>query len=135
MTVLNLGAWIVSGCSGSWTATSFGDTLRYSPAWSALFAVFSYRVPRRRPGYADRLFGEAYRTRRDASRIYDAPLATRVGAIGAAEMITAIDFAHAANLLISCLICGLVLMFLGLRPVAPANDAIRSGAFFSEGRS
>jgi hypothetical protein len=134
-TVLNLGAWIVMRLLGFFEGDKFWGYLALLAGMSALFAVFSYGVPRRRPGYADRLFGDAYR-RVEMRAVYTMrlwPLA--ISAIGVAEMITAIDFARTANLLISCLICGLVLMFLGLRPIAP-GDAIRSErAFFSEGRS
>jgi hypothetical protein len=136
LTVLNLGAWIALRFLGLLDGDKFWGYLAMLAGMSALFAAFSYAVPRRRPGYADRLFGDTYR-RVEMRAVYTMrlwPLA--ISAIGVAELITAIDFARTANLLISCLLGGLVLMFLGLRPVAPRNDAIRSDwAFFSEGRS
>jgi hypothetical protein len=136
LTVLNLGAWAVMRLLGFLDGDKFWGYLALLAGMSALFAVFSYRVPRRPPDYADRLFGEAFR-RVEMRAVYTMRLWPLViSAIGVAEMITAIDFARTANLLISCLIVGLLLMFLSLRPVAPGSDSIRSdGAFFSEGRS
>ena len=85
-------------------------------------------VPQRRQGYADRLFGEAYR-RVELRVIYImrlAPLTT--GAVVLGEAILGLDLARAAHLLLALIICGLALAFLRLRPVEPGAGAPRLSA-------
>jgi hypothetical protein len=61
LTVVNLGTWIVMRVLGFLDGDRFWGYVALLAGMSALFAAFSYAVPRRRPGYADRLFGGAWR--------------------------------------------------------------------------
>jgi hypothetical protein len=71
-----------------------------------LFAVIAHFMPRRRPGYADRLFGESYR-RVELRVVYVmrlAPLA--LGALVFAKALAGLDIARAAHLLLVLFVCG-----------------------------
>lgn len=123
LTMGHLAAWLVAPALGFGGDAAYWGRFAFIAAVTAFLAVMSYFVPQRRQGYADRLFGDAYR-RRELRVIYImrlAPLTT--GAVGLGEAILGLDLARAAHLLLALIICGLALTFLRLRPVEPGAGA------------
>ena len=98
-----------------------------------LFAIFAYLASRRRPGYVDRVFGEAYRRVEVRLAYFMRLWPVITGAIAMTEQMTGADLNRAAHLLVASFVCVLALMILRLRPVAPGSGATSSyGAFASE---
>jgi hypothetical protein len=120
LTVLHLGAWIVIGALGLAGGAKFWGSFAFFVGMSAFFAVFANLSPRRRPGYLDRVFGEAYRRVeiRVAYLMRVWPVVT--GAIVMTELMTGAELDRAAHLLIVSFVCVMALMVLRLRPVAPS---------------
>ena len=93
-------------------------------------------APRRRPGYLDRLFGEAYRRSEIGLAYFMRLWPVASGAIVLAELTTDADLDRAAQLLVVSFVCVLALMILRLRPVGPGPGAVSGhGPFASERRS
>lgn len=133
LTVGHIALWLLVGALGWAGGAKFWWSFAAIAGMTVLFAAIAYFVPRRRPGYPDRLFGEAYRhvEMRIACFMRLWPLAA--GAIGLSELITGVDLARAGHLVIVSFVCLLALMLLRLRPVAPASGATPSyGAFAPE---
>jgi hypothetical protein len=93
---------------------------------SVLFAVFANLVPGRRPGYLDRLFGEAYRRMEIRGAYFMRVWPVITGAIVMIELLTGAELDRAAQLLVVSFVCVLALMVLRLRPASgatPGSDA------------
>ena len=134
LTALHLGTWVVIGFLGLAAAPKVWWSFAFFVGMSVLFAVFAAMVLRRRSGYLDRVFGEAYRQAevRGAYTLRLWPLIA--GSIAMAELITGADLARLAHLLVSAYVCALASMFLRLRPVAPSG-ATPGGVFAPDRRS
>jgi hypothetical protein len=90
---------------------------------SLLMAVMSWLLPQRRQGYADRLFGDAYRCV-ELRILYILRLAPLTkGAVGIGAAVLGLDLARAMHLLVVLLICGAVFAFMSLRPTRSGGAA------------
>jgi hypothetical protein len=84
-------------------------------------------VPRRRPGYPDRIFGAGYR-RVEVRVAYVLRLAPLVAGVSVmAEVFTGGDFDRAAHLAIVLLVTGILATFVFMRPAARAEGAPPAG--------
>jgi hypothetical protein len=122
LTLGHLAAWLVAPALGFGGDAAGGGACVHRRGDRHL-AVVSYYWPQRRQGYADRLFGDAFR-RVELRVLYImrlAPLTT--GAVVLGEAILGLDLARAAHLLLALIICGLALAFTRLRPVEPGAGA------------
>ncbi len=136
LTTAHIALWILFGALGWGSGAKYWWSFAFIAVMTVLFAVFAYLVPRRRPGYQDRLFGEAGRQVEIRvayiMRLWWLP----IGAIGMAEHITGVDFARAGYLLVVTFVCALALMFLRLRPITPVSGGTSHyGALAPERRS
>jgi hypothetical protein len=118
LTVLHLAAWFVVAALQDELPANYWRKFVFVVAMTVLFAVLARLVPRRRPGYPERIFGGAYR-RMELRAAYVLRLAPIIGgATVLGETLTGGDFARAANLLLVLLVTGLLGVFLFLRPLA-----------------
>ena len=130
LTLLHLGVWAAIGALGSAGGAKFWGGLAFLVGLSAFFAVYAYLVPRRRPGYLDRVFGETYRRSEIRIACFMRVWPVVAGAIVMTDLTTGADLRRAAQLLVVSFVCVLALMVLRLRPVAPASGATPGcGAF------
>jgi hypothetical protein len=130
LTALHLGAWLVVGALGVASGAKFWWSFVFLVGLSVFFAVFAYRVPRRRPGYLDHVFGETYRRTEIRIAYFMRLWPVVAGAIGMIELMTRAELSRAAQLLVVSFVCVLALMVLRLRPAATASGASRGyGAF------
>jgi len=130
LTVAHIGVWLVVGALGFASGAKFWWSFAFIVGLTVLFGVIAHSVPRRRPGYLDRLFGEAYRhvEIRIAYFMRLWPLAP--GAMGLVELTTGVELARIGYLLIVSFVCVLASMILRLQPVAPGSGATPDcGAF------
>ena len=123
LTLLHLGVWAAIGALGSAGGARFWGGLAFLVGLSAFFAVYAYLVPRRRPGYLDRVFGETYRRSEIRIAYFMRIWPMVVGAIVMTDLTTGADLRRAAQLLVVSFVCVLALMVLRLRPVAPGSGA------------
>jgi hypothetical protein len=97
LTVVHLVAWLVIGALGLAGGAKFWGSFAFLVVLSAFFAVWAYHVPRRRPGYLDRVFGDAYR-RVEIRLAYVMRLWPVIaGAIGMTELLMGDDLDRAAQ--------------------------------------
>ena len=130
LTVLNLGVWVAVGALGLAGGAKFWGGVAFLVGLSAFFAIYAYRVPARRPGYLDRVFGETYRRSEVRIAYFMRAWPVVAGAIVMTELTTGADLGRPAQLLVVSFVCVLALMILRLRPVAPASGATPGyGAF------
>jgi hypothetical protein len=120
LTLLHLGVWIVIGALGLAGGAKFWGSFAFFVGMSAFFAVFANLSPRRRPGYLDRVFGEAYRRVEIRLAYFMRLWPVITGAIVMTEQMTGADLDRAAQLLVVSFVCVMALMLLRLRPVAPS---------------
>jgi hypothetical protein len=123
LTALYLGIWLLIGAFGYASGPKLWGGLAFFTAMSALFAFFASMAPRRRPGYLDRMFGDAYRRGEIRAAYAVRLLPVVLGSIVMAELLTGANLARLAQLLVVSFVCVLALMVLRLRPVAPASGA------------
>jgi len=130
LTVLNLGVWVAVGAFGSAGGAKFWGGVALLAGMSVFFAVYAYGVPRRRPGYLDRVFGETYRRSEIRIAYFMRVWPVVAGAIAMTELTTGADLDRLAQLVVVSFVCVLALMILRLRPVAPVSGATPGyGAF------
>jgi hypothetical protein len=125
LTVAHLAAWLVAPALGFGGDADYWGRFAFIAAVSVLLAGMSYLMPQRRQGYADRLFGDAYR-RVELRVLYVlrlAPLTT--GAVGLGAAILGLDLARVGHLLLALIICGLALAFVRLKPAEPGGGEPR----------
>jgi hypothetical protein len=88
-------------------------------AMTVAFAFFAAAVPRRRPGAADRVFGDEYR-RVELGAAYLMRLTPLIpGGMFLSEQAFGLDPDRPGHLLLVVLICAMAVLILRLRPVAP----------------
>jgi len=123
LTVLNVGAWVVIGALGLVGGAKFWGGVAFLVGMSVFFAVYAYRVPSRRRGYLDRVFGETYRRSEIRIAYFMRVWPVVAGAIVMTELTTGADLDRLAQLLVVSFVCVLAVMILRLRPVAPPSGA------------
>ncbi len=125
LAVLHLAVWVVVGIVQPGLIPNHWEKFAGLAAMTVFFAVLAWLMPRRRPGYADRLFGEAYRRveMRAMYLIRLTPIAA--GVIAFSEALTGEDFARAGHLVLMVLVNVLISTFLFLRPVASTSASPR----------
>jgi len=118
-TALHLAAWVVVGVTRTELVPNYWGKFVFIVAMTVFFAAFALLVPRRRPGYPDRIFGEVYR-RVEMRVVYVMRLSPIVaGGMTLAEQLVGGDFDRAAHLALVLLVSGMLAAFLFLRPSAP----------------
>jgi hypothetical protein len=132
LTALHLVAWVVVGLTvtepdpAHWEI-GYWAKFALMVAMTVLFALFAWLVPRRRPGYPDRIFGAGYR-RVEVRVAYVLRLAPLVAGVSVmAEVFTGGDFDRAAHLAIVLLVTGILATFVFMRPAARAEGAPPAG--------
>jgi hypothetical protein len=135
LTVLHLGAWVVIGALGWAGGAKFWWSFAFFAGMTVLFAVMAHFVPRRRPDYLDRMFGEAYRQGEIKAVYFMRVWPVAAGAIVMTEHMTGLDLARAAHLLIVSFVSVLALMVLRVRPIVPPSDTTRYDALAGARRS
>ena len=116
LTVLHLGLWLVVPALGFSVDAAFWGRYAFIVAVTVVFAVVAALTPRRRQGYPDRLFGEAYR-RAELKVAYVLPLTPLVaGAMMLGETVYGLEVDRVGNLAIVCVVNAILLVFLRLRP-------------------
>lgn len=121
LTALHLAAWVVIGALGLADGAKVWWRLAFLAGMTLLFAVFAYLVPRRRPGYLDRVFGESYRRSEIRIAYFMRVWPVVAGTIGMTELMTGADLSRGAQLLVVSFVCVLALMVLRLRPASGAT--------------
>jgi hypothetical protein len=112
----HLALWIVAPALGFGGNADYWGTFAFVVTMTVLFAVVGHLTPRRRPNYADRLFGDSYR-RVELRVMYALRLAPLVlGALTLGNALTGLDFSRPVHLLLVLFVCALALAFLRLRP-------------------
>jgi hypothetical protein len=130
LTMGHIALWLVARALGWVGGARFWWTFAAIAGMTVLFAAIAYFVPRRRPGYPDRLFGEAYRHVEMRIACFMRLWPVAAGAIGLSELITGVELVRAGYLLIVTFVCLLALMLLRLRPIAPGSNTTPGyGAF------
>jgi hypothetical protein len=118
LTALHVAAWLVFAAVQDALPADYWRRFVAMVTLTLFFAGFAWLVPRRRPGYPDRLFGETYR-RVEMRVAYLARLAPFiVTAIALDERFAGQDFTRQAHLLLALFVGALVGVFLLLRPVS-----------------
>lgn len=125
LTAAHVAAWLVLPALGFGGDSSYWGRFAFIAAVTVALALYAHLAPQRRPGYADRLFGEAYRrTELRVICLMRVALLT-AGAVTLGDAL-GLDLARAAHLALQVMISGMALAFLRLRPVGP-NEGLRSG--------
>ena len=123
LTVGHLAAWLVAPAFGFGGGVDYWGRFAFIAVVSLGMAVMSWLLPQRRQGYADRLFGDAYR-RVELRVLYIlrlAPLTT--GAVGIGAAVLGLDLARVMHLLVVLIICGAAFAFVSLRPTISGGAA------------
>jgi hypothetical protein len=116
LTVINLAAWLVFGATLSDLRPDYWAQFGSVVALTVVFGGYALLVPRRRPGYPERLFGGAYR-RVEVRSAYVLRLAPVIaGATRLGEHFGA-DVGRLGHLAIGVLVIGVVYAFARLRPL------------------
>lgn len=134
VTVGHLAGWLVAPALGFGGGVDYWGRFAFIVAASLLLAVMSWLMPQRRQGYADRVFGDAYR-RHELRVLYIlrlAPLTT--GAIVLGEAVLGLDLARPMHLLAVLIMCGAAFAFVSLRPIVPGGSARNGDAPFAPTR-
>jgi hypothetical protein len=123
LTVGHLAAWLVAPALGFGGGVDYWGRFAFIAVVSLLMAVMSWLLPQRRQGYADRLFGDAYRCV-ELRILYILRLAPLTkGAVGIGAAVLGLDLARAMHLLVVLLICGAAFAFVSLRPTKSGGAA------------
>jgi hypothetical protein len=118
VTAGHIAVWLILPALGFGGDGQYWGRFAFIAVMTVAFALYGYFVPQRRPGYADRLFGEAYRRAelRVVCLMRIALLTT--GSVGLGEAL-GFDLAREAHVALQIMLCGMALAFLRLRPVTP----------------
>jgi len=138
LTALHLGAWVVFGVlglDGDTRSVRDADYARYAgdaDYWSGFafivamtvgFAFLAARMPLRRPGFADRLFGDRLR-RFEVGAAYLLRLTPVIaGGMMISEHAYGLDPDRGGHLLLVSVMISILLLYLRLRPVAPPSPS------------
>jgi hypothetical protein len=121
LTALHLGAWVVIGALGLAGGARYWLGFAVMVAMTAAFAFIAAAVPRRRPGFAYRVFGEGLR-RVEIGAAYLLRLTPLIpGGMLISEQVYGLDPDRAGHLLLVSVIGAMAVLFLRLRPVAPPS--------------
>jgi hypothetical protein len=127
LTALHLSLWLTVPAFGITVDRAYWGRFAFIAAVTMLFAAIAALTPRRRPGYADRIFGEAYR-RAELKVAYILRVTPLIaGAMMLGERVLDLEVDRVGHLILTCVISTILLVFLRLRPVATADGAV-SGA-------
>jgi hypothetical protein len=131
LTMVHLGAWVVTGALGLAGGVRYWSGFALIVSMTVLFAVWAALAPRRRPGLADRLFGEEYRRieLRIAYMLRLTPLIP--GGVLIAEQALGLDADRVGHLLIVLVVNVMALICLRLRPVAQRPPRLDAGSRLS----
>ena len=134
LTAGHLAVWLVAPVLGFGGDAAYWGKFAFIAAMTALMAAMSWLIPQRSQGYADRLFGDAYRCveLRVLYILRLAPLTT--GAVGIGNAILGLDLARTMHLFVVLIICGAALAFVSLRPIKPAGGSRNGQAPFAPPR-
>ena len=122
VTAAHIALWLILPTLGLGGGADYWWRFAFVAVMTVGFAAFGYLVPQRRPGYADRLFGEAYR-RAEVRVVYLMRITLlTTGAVGLGEAM-GLDLARAAHLALQIMLCGMAFAFLRLRPLGPRTEA------------
>jgi hypothetical protein len=121
VTVLHLGAWVVIGAMGLGGGARYWSGFVFIVAMTILFAVIAAAAPRRRPGFADRVFGDGLRRAEleAACLLRLTPLIA--GGMLISEQVYGLDPDRVGHLLLVSVIIAMFLLLLRLRPVSPSS--------------
>ena len=121
-TVAHIALWLILPALDLAGSGEYWGRFAFVAVLTAGFAAYAYFAPRRRAGYADRLFGDAYRRTelRVISLMRIALLTT--GAMGLGDAV-GLDLERAAHLALQIMICAMALAFLRLKPSRPDGSA------------
>lgn len=121
-TVAHIALWLILPALDLVRSNDYWARFAFIAVLTAGFAAYAYLAPRRRAGYADRLFGDAYRRTelRVVCLMRIALLTT--GAVGLGDAL-GFDLERAAHLALQIMICAMALAFLRLRPLRPDGSA------------
>lgn len=126
LTALHLGAWLVIGALGLAGGARYWLGFAFFVAITVAFAFLAAAVPRRRPGAADRVFGDGYR-RVELGAAYLMRLTPAIpGGMFISEQAFGLDPDRTGNLLLVALVCAMAALFLRLRPVPPPPAGFRT---------
>jgi len=119
LTALHLGAWLVFGALGLGGGARYWFGFVFIAAMTILFAVIAAAVPRRRPGFADRVFGDGLRRAELEAACLLRLMPLIPGGMLISELVYGLDPDRVGHLLLVSLIIAMFLLLLRLRPVSP----------------
>jgi len=121
LTVLHLGTWVVLGAMGLGSGARYWSGFAFMVAMTILFAVIAAAVPRRRPGFADRVFGDGLRRAEleAACLLRLTPLIP--GGMLISELVYGLDPDRVGHLLLVTVIIAMLALPLRLRPASPPS--------------
>ena len=121
LVVLHLVVWVLVGFTQPDLIPNHWQKAASFTVVTVLLTALAWLMPRRRPSYADRIFGENYRRVeiRGLYLIRLSPIAGGVIAFG--EAFTGVDFTRVGHLVLVLLVNALIATFLFLRPAKPAD--------------
>lgn len=118
LTAVHIAAWLVVAVVQEELVANYWGKFAFVVVMTVLFAVIARFVPRRRPGYPERIFGDAYR-RVELRVAYVLRLAPIIaGGTTLGETLIGGDFDRAAHLALVLLVSAMLAAFLFLRPAA-----------------
>jgi hypothetical protein len=124
LTVLHLGAWVVIGVLGFAGGARYWSGFALIVVITVLCAFIARWTALRRPGYADRLFGDGYR-RVELRAAYVLRLVPLIpGGMLISEQALGLDPDRVGHLLLVSVISAIALVFLRLRPVSPPSATL-----------
>lgn len=127
LTVLHIAAWLVVAAVQDDLVANYWVKFAFIVAMTVFFAVFARFVPRRRPGYPERIFGEAFRRveLRIAYVLRLSPLIAGAATLG--ETLTGSDFDRPAHLALVLLVTAILAVFVFLRPATSSGPKRAAG--------
>ena len=128
LTVLHLGAWVVIGAMGLGGGARYWAGFVFIAAMTILFAVIAAAVPRRRPGFADRVFGDGLRRAELEAACLLRLMPLIPGGMLISEQVYGLDPDRVGHLLLVSAIIAMFLLLLRLRPVSPSSSPFGAGS-------
>lgn len=126
LTVLHIGVWLAVPALGIAVDAAYWGRFAFIVFVTILFAALVMLTPRRRPGYPERVFGDGYR-RAELKVAYILRLTPLIaGAMMLGEKVFDLEVDRVGNLILTCVISSILLVFLRLRPM-PASQPEHSG--------
>lgn len=123
LTVLHIAAWLIVAATQDDLVEGYWGKFAFIVAVTALLAVNTALAPRRRPGYPERIFGDAYRRVELRVAYFLRVLPLTAGAKTLGETLTGEDFARPTHLVLVLLLTAVLAVFLFLRPLDGAGGA------------